>query len=283
LRKPGSCPKLDADRDGNPDLLALDLEGALYLFRGDGRGGFLGDPIRAGTFPDAFLVAAIHDMDDDGIPDLLVVRVGGNDFLTDLHKGRANGTYSDAGTPVGREWLYRNITGAGDFDGDGFADVVTWSGARGMPHGQIHLARKQGPGKGFDEYPDYIGFNYLDYDSFLAPGDLDGDGAADLLMRDNSGKLVLLRGDGHGKLVDPGRGERRGENLVLPGSWSAYDMLVAAGDVTGDGKPDLFTRRPEGILSLWASKGNGATTRFEYVGDVARKSWDAFRIIVGAF
>ena len=64
--------------------------------------------------------------------------------------------------------------------------------------------------------------------------DLDGDGRGDLLVRDReSGRLLVLAGR-----AGPGFADRR----PLAVTAGRVDLLAGAGDLTGDGHPDLITR-----------------------------------------
>jgi len=75
-----------------------------------------------------------------------------------------------------------------------------------------------------------------------------GDGLQDLVARMNDGTLYVYPGDGFGGfntcarmpilLPDTGT-DVNGANVTVPAP-SAFDQILAVGDVTGDGKPDLF-------------------------------------------
>ncbi|SFF52003.1 Repeat domain-containing protein [Actinacidiphila alni] len=88
--------------------------------------------------------------------------------------------------------------------------------------------------------------------TYLAFGDLDNNGYGNLLVRTSDGKLRSYPGDGEGSFLrsDPSR-------LIGPG-WNIYNTLLAPGDLTGDGRPDLLARTPSGDLYLYADNGSGA-------------------------
>ncbi|MFC5765382.1 FG-GAP-like repeat-containing protein [Actinacidiphila bryophytorum] len=73
-------------------------------------------------------------------------------------------------------------------------------------------------------------------------GDLNGDRAADILVRDTAGRLWFLPGNTRGTLVGAG--------------WNAMTAMVRHGDLTGDGKEDLLAR--DGAGKLWLYPGNGS-------------------------
>jgi hypothetical protein len=118
---------------------------------------------------------------------------------------------------------------AGDFNGDGFADVVTGAGAGGGPHVQVFS------GRDFTQLA-----NFMVYDpSFtggiaLAVGDFTGDGIDDLATGAGPG------GGPHVKVY-------RGGDYFQVANFFAYDLglrdgiWVAAGDLNGDGRAELVT------------------------------------------
>jgi hypothetical protein len=88
------------------------------------------------------------------------------------------------------------------------------------------------------------------YTLFLGPGDLNGDGKGDLLARDGSGYLYLVPGSGDGlSLASP---------VKIGGGWNAYDLLVGAGDFSGDGRTDIVARTPSGTLYLYRGTGKAS-------------------------
>jgi hypothetical protein len=134
----------------------------------------------------------------------------------------------------------------------------------------------------------------LRYPSMFFAGDLNGDGAPDVLGVAGNGRAFVLpgnctghlgaglgagvtltdaigvgdfSGDGHPDVLDR---HANGTLWLLPGTgaggfgsaqqirtgWGAFTTLVAAGDLNGDGHPDVIARRSDGTLLLF--EGNGA-------------------------
>ncbi|MEV4434545.1 FG-GAP-like repeat-containing protein [Streptomyces sp. NPDC049555] len=79
--------------------------------------------------------------------------------------------------------------------------------------------------------------------------DFTGDGIADFVARDTNADLYLWKGDGDGTFTRPGK------DKPLTGGWNFTE--TEAGDFTGDGKPDLIAKGPDGHLYLWPGRGNG--------------------------
>ena len=88
------------------------------------------------------------------------------------------------------------------------------------------------------------------HDLLAAPGDVDGDGLADLVGRDTAtGLATLFRGRGTGGFA--------AQPLTAAGDWSGYDLLAGVGDLDADGAPDLVARDAAGTLWLLPAGGSG--------------------------
>ena len=109
------------------------------------------------------------------------------------------------------------------------------------------LAIRPGTASGTYGATDRVLTAFRGKDRVSAPGDLNGDGRADLAARNPStGALVLFlqRKNGTFRHVAVGTG------------WNTYDLISAAGDLTGDGVPDLVARDRSGVLWLYAGNGH---------------------------
>jgi hypothetical protein len=117
----------------------------------------------------------------------------------------------------------------GDINGDGFEDVITATGKGAPPHIRAFDGRTGTELRSFYAYdPRFL------QGVFIAAGDVDGDGRAD---------IITGAGAGGGPHVKVFSGASGGEIL----STFAYDpgylggIVVAAGDVNGDGRADIIT------------------------------------------
>ena len=124
---------------------------------------------------------------------------------------------------------------------DGRGDVLGRTGPGDL---YFYPATVGGIGK-----PVRLGGGWNIYRQVVSPGDLTGDRFADVLGITPKGEAYLYRGNGRGGLL-PGR-------TLLSRTWAAYMDVLAPGDWTGDGKPDLLARKTNGELWLVAGNGKG--------------------------
>jgi hypothetical protein len=134
------------------------------------------------------LVNGPGDLNGDGKADLLARDTSG---VLWLQPGQGDGHYS-ARVRIGGGWKgYNKITGSGDINGDGYNDIVARDG-------NGHLYLYQGTGKGSAPFKTrvYIGGGWNTYNKIASPGDLDGDGRADLVGVNSTGVLYRYSGTG---------------------------------------------------------------------------------------
>ena len=236
----GSMTKLvatgDLTGDGHPDLLARDKSGHFWRYDGDGQG-----HIGSGTqIPGVWnypVVSGFGDLSGDGLPDLLV---RGTDGATYVAQGTGNGAFSKL-IPAGGSLGSLSSVAAAPVTGTPEPDAVGFAGDSlvVVPHtGRFNVGRAIAAG------PSFRNANRV-----LNVGDWDGDGKGDVITRQTNGDLVFYRGTGTGTLGSGTTIDTRDFNSV--------SMLTAAGDVTGDGKPDL-TADKGGQLVVFP--GNGAAS-----------------------
>lgn len=113
------CAIADYDRDDHPDIVLIDGNGALRLFRNTPVG-FVETTATAGVATDRATCAVWGDFDNDGYPDLYVTRRSNNRLYHNL----GNGTFSDVADKLGVAGDARSKFSAWtDFNLDGYIDL----------------------------------------------------------------------------------------------------------------------------------------------------------------
>lgn len=177
----------DFNGDGHPDILARDAGGTLWLYPGDGHGGWGARTAVGSGWNVMTSIIAAGDFNGDGHPDVLAVTTDGT---LRLYPGNGQGGWG-APSDIGTGWnVMTAILSPGDFDGDGNPDLLARNSA-----GQL-LAYYHTPtgwtGAGV------VGYGWNGMTSILSVGDFDGDGITDVVARDSSGTLWLYPTDGQG-------------------------------------------------------------------------------------
>ena len=247
-------PAGDFNNDGKRDVIARKTaDGSLWLFPGDGSGGFA-SAVNLGSGWNAFTrIFSPGDFTGDGKPDVLATKPDSS-----IWRFTNTGGALSAGVQfAGLGWAAYDVFSPGDFSGDGKGDVLArnntngtlwmWTGTgAGTVNAGVQIA-----GSGWDAYSQVFGW-----------GDISGDTKTDLLAADNAG-LWLYVGTGNGGM---NARIRMSTGLIgLDSSW-----FIAAGDVTGDAKPDVFARQSRYLanpVSTVHTVGVACTATPAYPGD----------------
>ena len=269
---------LDHDGDGDLDVLLTDTgqfwEGVSFsLYRNDGFGRFtLAGSFACGQGPSHLATA---DFDGDGVLDVAVAHDRyisyGNSIA--IVRGRAAGGYEPPVILQLQSGTY-DIE-AGDWDGDGDADLVV-----GHETNKVSLLRNNGAG--FDAA--VVLASIQPFSVFLYPDvvleDLDRDGDRDVLFA-GYGLSTLHQGVFHGAVVlyrNQGEAGFSAAQAVptSPGTGGAVGVTVT--DLTGDGWMDLLTADFYDGWSLVVGDGAGG-----FVPGVQRRAGQGpFSVRVGS-
>jgi hypothetical protein len=114
-----------------------------------------------------------------------------------------------------------------------------------------------------------VGSGWGGFTALLLLRDWEGDGKPDILARDGDGRLLLYRGNGRGGFVT-GRAEQVGAG------WGGFTALLAPGDWSGDGRPDLLARQADGALIMYRGDGLGGFAGRAQVGS----GWQGFTALL---
>lgn len=253
---PPTNERHDYDGDGNVDLIALNSAGEVWLYRGDGSGGWLGWHVLAGGWNDVNAIVTPGDWTGDGHPDVLARSSGG-----ELRLFRGNGDGDIAGPEVvATGWAGLSMPfSPGDWDGDGKDDIL----ARDT---SARLMLYPGNGAGGMLPARQVGSGWNIMTAILGPGDWDGDGNPDVIARDGGGQLLLYPGDGSGGW--------RSSRLIGSG-WNIMTAILGPGDWDGDGDPDIIARDSSGRLLLYPGNGTGGWRSTRQIGS----GWNGMVVI----
>jgi Tfp pilus assembly protein PilF len=177
----------DFDNHRDVDLVFLNAEGPPSLFKNMRDGSFKDVTVETGLSKAEghFSSIAAADVNKDGYTDFLLGREEGD--LLVLSDGKRG--FSVVPGPGGQGSLASLFV---DYDSDGLLDVVTTSAKAG-----VQLFRNLGGGRWSDVTATALPKGVAA--EGLAAGDVDGDGATDLLLRSPSGSLRILHNDAASK------------------------------------------------------------------------------------
>ena len=114
----------DFDGDGAMDVMARDGAGQLWLYRGNGHGGWLGSSVIGSGWSGFTEIIAAGDFNGDKTSDILARDSQGRLFL---YPGNGRGGWLPA-SQVGEGWqTFNKVFTPGDFNGDGIADLLARS------------------------------------------------------------------------------------------------------------------------------------------------------------
>ncbi|CAL9529961.1 hypothetical protein SUDANB21_04024 [Streptomyces sp. enrichment culture] len=203
--------------------------------------------------------AGFGDMNGDRRADVITRDMAGRLWFT---PGDDTGRLIGAGG-----WNAMNtLTRHGDFTGDGREDLI----AREKATGKLWLYPGTGTGSlGARRLLGASGWNAMNH--ITAYGDLTGDGRSDLIaVQKSTGKLWLYPGASGSKL-----GARK---LIGSGGWNGMNALAGMGDVTGDGRPDLYARE-KATGKLWLYPGT-STARLGARKLVGSGGWNTMEHLI---
>lgn len=247
----------DFDGDGRADVVAARPNGQLVLYRGNGRGGWVGGPkvIGTGFYPRDYDVLTLGgDVDDDGHVDVLAIRDDDWGMLmiypNNGRGGLRNGYLMSKGFGSSRELV------AADVDGDVYDDLFDLG--KYSPS-LDHMRGRQGVSYGFWQYVHTWGTGR--WENLMSPGDSDGDGRIELLYRETgTGRLISRPVNTDGFLTPVSRSKVRGTG------WGSFISVLAPGDFNGDGTSDLIGQHANGNLMLYPGTFSGTFQRPVVIG-----------------
>ncbi len=246
-----TCPAWgDYDNDGFLDLYICNRSSANFLYHNNGDGTFT--RIVTGiivTENKNSSACAWGDYDNDGYPDLYVAN-SGPDYNSLFHNN-GDGTFTKiTGDPCVSDLEHFNSATWGDYDNDGYLDILTVPGILTYTAFDVYLYHNNGNGT-FSRVPGipHSGINTAGGCGMI---DVDNDGDLDIFVSAYDGNNLLLLNDGTGNFTRVTAG-----SIVTNGNYNEGDSWA---DYDKDGDLDLFIAVNNyfgGNNRLFLNEGNG--------------------------
>ncbi|MFD4112754.1 trypsin-like serine protease [Streptomyces niveus] len=182
----------DLNRDGYEDLIARQAStGDVYwLHRSVSSATYVKTKIFS-NWKTVRAIVAPGDVNGDGKGDIVSVTSAGSLMV---YPSFGNGKFNTA-VKVGTGYqAYNQVRGHGDFTNDGKADLLVRRGGTNA----LYLVKGTGKSTAPFEAPVLVRPDWSVYNLIVTPGDVNGDGKADVLVRTPGGSLSLLKGTGKG-------------------------------------------------------------------------------------
>ena len=261
----------DVNRDGKPDLLVTngcaDLvgfcpdDGSLGVLLGNGDGTF--QAVRNYSSGGSTSSAALADLNGDGNPDVMVANCVPSGELCPFGNGEVgvlfgngDGSFQPVAT-YDSGGLDAAFIAEADVNGDGVPDLLVLNTAVcNNCTGNVGVLLGRGDGT-FQPVQTYGAGLYSP--GFLVASDVNGDGALDLVVTEETGGGGLLA-------VLLGRGDGTFRSAAIYGTGGLYATPLQVADVNGDRNPDLLLtngqfcagRDPsEGCVAVLLGNGDG--------------------------
>jgi hypothetical protein len=182
-----------------------------------------------------------YDYSGDGATDLVAQRT--SDGTAYLYSGSGEGRFT-GGVSLGGDLAGMDLVEtSGDFDADGYQDLI----ARSDADGRLWLVPGDAPGS--LGAPELIGTGWNTMSAIVSGHDYNGDGRIDVVAREKStGNLWLYLGDGDGTI---------GSRMLIGTGWSSLSLITAVGDLDHDAAADVLARKADDCLYLYAGKPAG--------------------------
>lgn len=248
----------DMTGDSNTDLVARDSSGRLWVYPGNGTGGFK-TRILAGSGGWGAMNAILQpgDFNGDGRSDIMARDGAGVLWLYPGNGAGGLGTRVQVAT--GWSGMTAIIT-PGDWNGDKKVDLLARTST-----GLLYMYPGNGAGGFGTRTQPGTGWNGMN--AIVGTGDFSGDGRADLFARDGNGRLYLYRGNGTGGFLT---------RLVYGTGWNAMTGLSAAGAFDAGSTNDLIAKDSTGRLLLYRGNGTGG---FSGAATQIGSSWSTYTIV----
>jgi hypothetical protein len=243
----------DLDGDGDLDIVAGNYDAQDMIFLNDGSGTFpTANQVNFGSGSDATYDVALKDVNEDGTVDVIIV---GNYLESDtIYFWKGVGT-NPVQRPFGMGEGATTSLVVEDLNGDGQLDLVAGGDNGGS---RVYLSEKEHLKPGRSASVRTFGGEFEETRQVVL-GDVNGDGALDLITGGSSGVIYLNHGTGHfPEEEEYAFGDERGISTIL------------VGDVDGDGDLDIVAEETffnpfpdDGTLMVYLNDGSGTFSKRE--------------------
>ncbi len=247
----------DISGDGNPDLVTILANGNLRLVRGNGSGGFTLAAALPGNWSDFRHIVGVSDRTGDGIRDLVAWNITTGETRTIV--GGASGPTGESQIWADPQLTRPREFGSIDWASEAGSSLVAlnprfeyWAYS-GLPYAKATL------------WPTGLTLDAPDAVSAAIVGDVDGNGLADLVTVDTSGRLWLHPSEG-AEFGDPIEIANPDDEFT---NWAGYSSIAGAGDINFDGRPDLVAVEGDGDVVVFPWSTTDPST-LQFVRVVAR-------------
>jgi uncharacterized protein YbdZ (MbtH family) len=234
----------DFNGDGNADLLWSNTNGdsGIWLMNG----AQVLRSINLGVVPSGWSIVGTGDFNGDGYGygDILWRNANGDTAIW-LMTGTTTQVQAVAMVDLGVVPTSWNIAGTGDFNGDGYTDIL-WYNANGDTG--VWLMTGTATQVQMSSWTDF-GMVPTGW-TIVGTGDFNGDGYTDILWRNANGDTAIWLMTGNGSEVLLSSANDLG---VFPTSWN----VAVTGDFNRDGRSDILWSNADGDTAIWFM--NGAT------------------------
>ncbi|MCG2622261.1 FG-GAP-like repeat-containing protein [Arthrobacter sp. I2-34] len=259
----------DLTGDGNGDLLSRRKDGSMWLYPGNGKGGF-GKERKIGSGWQKYnAIIGAGDLNGDKRPDVLARNTDGSLWFM---AGTSTATLKKGVEISATGWAkYRSLLVPGDLTGDGKRDLLGT-----LSDGTVWVF--PGLGTGSFGAKTKVASGWSGYNQLAAPGDFSGDGKADVLGRGSDGSLWVLRNTRTAKL----NGTFSTAKRVASGGWDKFTQILGLGDNNRDRKPDLVTTLPNGDLGFFRGSQMKDSTGMKPRVRAGQSVWDSYDLVIAA-
>jgi len=249
----------DYNGDGKPDLAIVNAgSNTVTILRNTGESGSItfAEKIDSSTGKQPVNICS-GDIDGDSKPDIIIANTGSNNISVLRN--------TSSGNKISFEFRKEFIVGTNprgifimDLDQDGKPDIAIANYGSAM----VSVLKNTSSGVGVISFADKVDYNSGVKPSFIAAGDLNGDGQPDIVSTNYSSNTVTVFRNDNLKGVISFSGRIDLATGVQPG-------CVALGDLDGDGRAELsVTNNSSGSISIFRNTGVNGSISFDQKVDM---------------